>query len=268
MSSFKKSIIDELSETLSDKEKLSNFLTHVGNIDISILEKYINTSALTPHEGIFMYYDVDPRESSINELFYEPGLTPSMGHKNVMIRHHYTLPSRRSGTIYEKQTYVENVQHHLGTDTCNNPIPSPPELWFRSLGGSVDYVNGTLHFPMRMPSIGEDFRSYTIRRYKVSAEYLLFIAAQLEFDRKHNNAPVFCDSSISYVADILSGKKSLDSKQYTPRKISVTQTKELLHAWVLVYVYQKKEYLPVLEYYLYAGYVVNITKKCGGNHEK
>jgi hypothetical protein len=148
-------------------------------------------------------------------------------------------------------------------------VPPPPEMWFLSLGGSVDYVNGTLHFPMRMPIGAEDLRSYTIRSQKLSAAHLLFLAAQTEFDRLHGKAvPKFCDSTVSHMADILAGKSSLDSKQYSPRKISVAQTKELLHAWVLVYVQQKKEHLVVLDYYLHAGYIVTITKKCGGKHEK
>lgn len=243
----------KIAAELCEKENLLEFLYHLENVCPlkNYFEEWKKTKATISHE------EKDPRESALKELFCD------IGHKNVMIRHHYTLPSRRSGTIYEKQTHAEK-----NCGSPNKSVPPPPELWFRSLGGSVDYVNGTLHFPMRMPAIGEDFCSYTIRRHKVSAAHLLFIAAQLEFDRRHHNPPIFCDSSISYVADILSEQKSLDSKQYTPRKISVAQTKELLHAWVLVYVYQKKEYLPVLEYYLYAGYVVSITKKCGGNHEK
>lgn len=200
----------------------------------------------------------DPRERILKDIFCN---AKSKSYKHILTRHHYTLSSRCGGTIYDKKTYMENVHH-------TPSVPGPPEIWFRSLGGSVDYVNGTLHFPMRMPIGAEDLSAYTIRRQKMSAPYFLFLAAQLAFQKQTKNEEIICDQSISYIIDILLGKKSLDSKEYTPRKITVLQTKELLHAWILVYVFEKKEYLPVLTYYLYGGYVITITEKHGGCHEK
>lgn len=238
----------------------------LGNQEL--LAEFLNYAKQTHPEVVASFFEQregnevkDPRESALKDLFRDSG------HKDVMIRHHYSLPSRQTGTIYDKQTYIETLQKNPSSSTLTS-IPAPPDIWFRSLSGSVDYVNGTLHFPIRMPPEGYNLRSYTIRRNKVDANHLLFLAAQFERDRRLGRAPKFCDSSISYIADILCEKKSLDSKQYTPRKISLAQTKELLHAWVLVYVFGKKRYLSVLEYYLYAGYIVSITKKCGGNHEK
>lgn len=206
----------------------------------------------------------DPRGPVLRELL----CSASKAQRNVTIRHHYSLPARISGTIYEKLTYAEHMAKHANNLVVAN-VPPPPETWFRSHGGSEDYNNGTLHFPMLMPSNVDFLRSYTIRRQKLGSANFLFLAAQLQHDRlKTGVLPSPLDSALAYMVDILSDARKLESRQYTPRKITVSQTKELLHAWCMVYVKQEAKYLPVLNYYLHAGYIVSITKKCGGTHEK
>lgn len=256
----------ELSKPEYDKCDVLNFLYHLGESfsplseSTSLLSSNHRRASTTNYDNE-IEMERDPRETVLQELFCQSKKKSSVN-KDVVIRHQYTLPSRRCGTIYDKLTYSEHTHKSF--------VPPPPEIWFRSLGGSEDYTNGTLHFPVRMPKGAEELRSYTIRRQKMSFAQLIYLAAQIELDRQHNimTESFVCDSTVEYVANILSGKNSLDSKQYTPRKISLSQTKELLHAWVLVYVNQKQEYLEVLQYYLYAGYIVTITKKCGGTHEK
>ena len=132
----------------------------------------------------------------------------------------------------------------------------------------MDYNNGTLHFPNKMPKDADPLQNYTIRRHKVTYEQYLFLAMQVLKHKMHGNMPIFVDDGLLYLCEILSGERSLESKQYTPRKITLAQTKEFLHAWVQVYVFQQYEYMDVLYYYLYAGYVITITNKCGGKHEK
>lgn len=217
------------------------------------LNKHVHSPDGSPIPGKYR----DPRESILNDLFCNSN---SNAHKHILMRHHYSLGTRRSGTIYEKKTYMQFVKPDV---SIFSSVPAPPESWFPSLGGSVDYVNGTLHFPMVMPDNAADLSSYTIRRQKVSAAHFLFLAAQFYVEHLE-----ICDDSLLHVIDILSNKKSFDSKEYTPRKITVAQSKELLHAWVAVYVFEKKEYMPVLDYYLYAGYVITISNNHGGVHEK
>lgn len=251
------------------KKEILNFIKYVTeenkNTDLAIyfekweMDSYEDpTSSISYEDPISCISYEDPRENILKDLFCN---SDGNSHKHILMRHHYSLSTRRSGTIYEKNTYMQFLQTN---QKIISTVPNPPEAWFRSLGGSVDYVNGTLHFPMIMPPGAVDLCSYTIRRQKLSAAYFLFLAAQLAAVKSQN---IICDESISHVIDILLGKKCFDSKEYTPRKITVAQTKELLHAWVSVYVYEKKEFIPVLNYYLNAGYVVTITNKHGGIHE-
>lgn len=225
---------------------------------------------------------VDPRERTLRELFLG---TPAVScraplnintayHNRLPVRHQYNLASRRSGTIYDKKTFAEfhNMERY---------VQKPPDAWFRYHGGSEDYINGTLHFPSNMPDDAEDLASHTIRRQKMSSQHFCLIAAQYAFlerarqqqQQSQSGQPLraeeeVCDESVQYMAEIFSRKRSYDSREFTPRKISVSQTKELLHAWVAVYVFGKKELIQVLDFYMYAGYVVTITQKKGGVHEK
>lgn len=209
----------------------------------------------------------DKRFKAVSELLFCAG-----GYTNVTLPHNYSLPSRIGGTIYKKETYM-NMMRKLNSSNDNDnestyvDVPKPPEIWY-CYGGSVDYSNGTLHFPNKMPKEAEELQNYTIRRHKVTYEQYLFLAMQVIKERMDGNMPRYVDDGLLYLCEILLGERSLESKQYTPRKITLAQTKEFLHAWVQVYVFQKCEFLNVLYYYLYAGYVITITNKCGGKHEK
>ena len=247
------------------KKEILSFIKYIAeDKDLSThFEKWNSTQKNNVDLDISRDEESDPRESVLKDIFCN---SDGNSHKHILMRHHYSLSSRRSGTIYDKHTYMQfmqksNAQNIISTNEMG--IPNPPEAWFHSLGGSVDYVNGTLHFPMVMPAGSVDLCSYTIRRQKLSGAHFLFLAAQVAAEQNTE----ICDESLCHLIDILLGKKYFDSKEYTPRKITVAQTKELLHAWVSVYVYEKKEYIPILNYYLYAGYVVSITNKHGGIHE-
>lgn len=208
--------------------------------------------------------------------------------RKVTIRHQYTLPHRQNGTIYDKTTYVahmagQGIADSPGASVVRNvpPIAAPPVAWFSALGGTEDYVNGTIHFPVSMPPGFEPMASFTIRRQKLPAHVFLLVAADVAWERmaaarqqegdaslpQPQSLPLPCDATVDYLANVLMDPTlPIDSKQYTPRKISVAQTIELLHAWIQAYIFGRMSAVEVLRYYMRAGYVITITRKCGGPH--
>lgn len=146
----------------------------------------------------------------------------------------------------------------------------PPSHWFTKLNGYADYGNGTFHFPVVMPEGYESFSSRTISRKKLPFQYFLFMAAKVAYKRATGSlSPEHIhDDGLEHIIQALEGRRMLDSREHTPRKITHTQTKELLHAWIQVYIFKRQECMRILKYYLYAGYVVTITKGHGGLHSK
>lgn len=210
----------------------------------------------------------DPRRAMALEGAEEQS---RLGYSSVQpqIRHQYNLPPRRSGNIYNGETYIKQSIEN-GRDPSIIAVPPPPSSW-AGYGYKLDKNNGTLHFPQNMPAhVEDDIASHTIKRDKLSWLQLLMFAAQLEYYRLlgYDDLSNFMDSTLTYMRDILRGDRPFDTQKLSPRKITQAQTLELLYAWVRVYVQQEDKYRKVLHYYLMAGYTVSITHKRGGTHEK
>lgn len=189
-------------------------------------------------------------------------------YKKVLIRHQYSMEPRQEGIIYSKETYFQKYN----TSESITAIPDPTKLWNQT-GCKCDYTNGTIHFPLCLPRGKEHLVSHTIKKMKLNFPNFLYLAAQTAyFQQQEENgvassfSSVKCDQGLQYLVDILTEKNRCFSKQYTPRNISIHQITEMLHAWIWVYIYDRKEYIDVLFYYLFAGYVVMITNNQGGLH--
>lgn len=205
-------------------------------------------------------------------------------HNTIKIGHQYGMDDRMRGTTYDKETYFQRMQRqrHQSGNGVDEELPAttlaisdPTALW-NPIGGKNDYFNGTIHFPLCMPPGKEFLASHTIMKKKLSFPYFLFLAGQLAYQQQQQTSSssssslagdvMACDDGLQRLVDILSEKNPTFTKQCTPRNISNHQTKELLHAWIWVYVYDKKEYIKILDYYLRAGYIVMITTNQGGLH--
>jgi hypothetical protein len=216
----------------------------------------------------------DPRRQILTELFSDPKVLSS---SSKGLPRHYYKRHRTSGTIYNGQLYFPIEEHEKQEMELNFYFSQ----WNQpSFGGSTDFMNGTIHFPSMMPSIfSSQFALKTISRRKVPSVYFYFIAAELAFQMKNRKPPssIQMDEPMKeIVQSFLNPSTSSTSTStttttataaaITARKISFEQIKELLFAWVYVYVFERKEFLETLRYYRNAGYIVHLSQARGGIH--
>jgi hypothetical protein len=193
--------------------------------------------------------------------------------------HHYLQKLRYCGTIYNKKTFA--AMFHSDYQECkmfSSMLEPPPQWLSRSMGASTDYINGSFHFPYFLSGNNSNLASKTINRKKLSSSYFMMVCAQIAAKKillqKNGgpfNDPNFdftfpLDESTQDLVNAFLGETNFHGKEYFPKKITVEQTKELLHAWIQVYIFQKTEFMNILNFYLYAGYVVSITSGHGGLH--
>lgn len=267
-----KEIFDQKKE-LSIKKINDNFLNLDSEYN-SIMKDVTNsnddsTKLNTSNQKIIK----DPRKDILLNIYASHS-------KEKSSSHHYLQRLRFCGTIYNKKTYA--AMFHEDYQSCKlfSSMLDPPPIWLTpSMGASADYINGSFHFPYFLTGDNSKLSSKTINRKKLSSSYYMMICAQIAAKKilldKNGGQPfndIFfdfkfpLDTSTQELVDAFLGKTNFHGKEYIPRKITVEQTKELLHAWIQVYLFQKNEFLNILNFYLYAGYVVSVTTGHGGLH--
>jgi hypothetical protein len=147
------------------------------------------------------------------------------------------------------------------------PVPKPPNEWFFGGGGKRDDDNCTIHIPGTLKNSFGSLHRYagkTISVHKVNWEQFLYLAGQLLFTKSQAEV----DKPLKFWMDVITEKAISHGKRYGPSRIRKEQRREMLDAWIQIYIFEKENYRDILDYYLRAGYVVNITNKRGWQQHK
>lgn len=155
----------------------------------------------------------------------------------------------------------------------NKPVvPKPPDQWFFGGGGKRDDDNCTIHIPSTLKVPGTNtlsvYAGKTISANKISWEQFLFLAGQMLYRNRKQKQPVEVDKALKFWMDVVTENAVSHGKRYGPSRIRKEQRRELLDAWIQIHIFCNNEYHEVLDYYLRAGYVVNITQKRGWTQHK